>query len=93
MPAATPTVADFTDFVRHLMAEGWSRLPTEFAGFLACRVWSDDSADTVVVFDLDHVHARRESADGTVTWLFDGDLGSVRHALAGLAPPIDAGLV
>ncbi|MGW5054529.1 hypothetical protein [Actinokineospora sp. NPDC004072] len=87
MPTTAPTIADFTDFVRYLMTAGWSRLPTEFAGFLACRVWPDDSADTVVVFDLDRVHARREAADGTMTWLFDGDLGSVRRALEQLAPP------
>lgn len=93
MTAAAPTVDDFTAFAHYLMADGWSRHPVDFAGFLATRLWPDDSADTVVVFDLTRVHAFRERSDGEIVWLFDGDLFSVRQALRRLAPPIGPGLV
>ncbi|MFC5287852.1 hypothetical protein ACFPM7_12390 [Actinokineospora guangxiensis] len=78
---------DVRDFARHLLSTGWTRHPADFAAFLATRTWADDSADTVAVFDPAHVHAFRETPEGTVVWLFDGDLPSVRRAVDGLGPP------
>lgn len=82
-----PRPGDVHDFARHLLTTGWTRHPADFADFLATRTWADDSADTVAVFDPAHVHAFRETPDGTIVWLFDGDLPTVRRAVDDLGPP------